>query len=55
MFSALVLIPHWNSRPAALKTDNAYVPYQPNTELQFDPPSTLQFLFNGAFAERDDY
>ncbi len=33
-------------------TDNAYVPYQPNTELQFDAPSTLQFLFNGAFAER---
>ena len=38
-----------------LVTDNAYVPYQPNTELQFDAPSTLQFLFNGAFAERDDY
>ncbi|MDT5100648.1 MAG: phospholipid/cholesterol/gamma-HCH transport system substrate-binding protein [Mycobacterium sp.] len=38
-----------------LVTDNAYVPYQPNTELQFDAPSTAQFLFNGAFAERDDY
>lgn len=38
-----------------LVTDNAYVPYQPNTELQFDAPSTLQFLFNGAFAERDDW
>jgi phospholipid/cholesterol/gamma-HCH transport system substrate-binding protein len=42
-------------RPPFLVTDNAYVPYQPNTELQFDAPSTLQFLFNGAFAERDDY
>jgi phospholipid/cholesterol/gamma-HCH transport system substrate-binding protein len=38
-----------------LVTDNAYIPYQPNTELQFDAPSTAQFLFNGAFAERDDY
>jgi phospholipid/cholesterol/gamma-HCH transport system substrate-binding protein len=38
-----------------LVTDNAYVPFQPNTELQFDPPSTLQFLFNGAYAERDDF
>jgi phospholipid/cholesterol/gamma-HCH transport system substrate-binding protein len=38
-----------------LVTDNAYVPYQPNTELQFDAPSTLQFLFNGAYAERDEY
>ncbi|MDT5189355.1 MAG: phospholipid/cholesterol/gamma-HCH transport system substrate-binding protein [Mycobacterium sp.] len=38
-----------------LVTDNAYVPFQPNTELQFDAPSTLQFLFNGAFAERDDF
>jgi phospholipid/cholesterol/gamma-HCH transport system substrate-binding protein len=38
-----------------LVTDNAYVPYEPNTEVQFDAPSTLQFLFNGAFAERDDY
>ncbi|KMO80028.1 MCE family protein [Mycolicibacterium obuense] len=41
--------------PPFLVTDNAYVPYQPNTELQFDAPSTLQFLFNGAYAERDDY
>ena len=24
-----------------LVTDNAYVPYQPNTELQFDAPSTV--------------
>ncbi|SCX21879.1 MCE family protein [Mycolicibacterium fluoranthenivorans] len=38
-----------------LVTDNAYVPYQPNTETQFNAPSTLQFLFNGAFAEHDDY
>jgi phospholipid/cholesterol/gamma-HCH transport system substrate-binding protein len=38
-----------------LVTDNAYVPYQPNTELQFDAPSTVQFLFNGAFAEKDEY
>ncbi|BBY19417.1 MCE family protein [Mycolicibacterium litorale] len=38
-----------------LVTDNAYVPYQPNTELQFDAPATLQFLFNGAFAEKDEY
>ncbi|WIM88073.1 MCE family protein [Candidatus Mycobacterium wuenschmannii] len=38
-----------------LVTDNAYVPYQPNTELSIDAPSTLQFLFHGAYAERDDY
>jgi phospholipid/cholesterol/gamma-HCH transport system substrate-binding protein len=38
-----------------LVTDNAYIPFQPNTELQFDAPSTLQFLFHGAYAERDDY
>ncbi|MGV0781414.1 MCE family protein [Mycolicibacterium sp. XJ775] len=42
-------------RPPFLVTDNAYVPYQPNTELQFDAPSTLQFLFNGAYAEQDHY
>ena len=42
-------------RSQFLVTDNAYVPYQPNTELQFDAPSTLQFLFHGAYAERDDY
>ncbi|MEO3758288.1 MCE family protein [Mycobacterium sp. B14F4] len=42
-------------RTPFLVTDNAYVPYQPNTELQFDAPSTLQWLFNGAFAERDDF
>ena len=37
MFSALVLIPHWNSRPAALKTDNAYVP---NTPMAIKPLRT---------------
>ncbi|MCT7657769.1 MCE family protein [Mycobacterium deserti] len=42
-------------RSPFLVTDNAYVPFQPNTELQFDAPSTLQWLFNGAFAERDDF
>ncbi|KUH74180.1 MCE-family protein [Mycolicibacterium novocastrense] len=42
-------------RSPFLVTDNANVPYQPNTELQFDAPSTLQWLFNGAFAERDDF
>ncbi|MCG5431346.1 MCE family protein [Mycobacterium sp. MYCO198283] len=42
-------------RAPFLVTDNAYVPYQPNTELQFDAPSTLQFLFNGVYAERDDF
>ncbi|MET0700429.1 MAG: MCE family protein [Mycobacterium sp.] len=42
-------------RAPFLVTDNANVPFQPNTELQFDAPSTLQFLFNGAFAERDDF
>jgi phospholipid/cholesterol/gamma-HCH transport system substrate-binding protein len=44
----------WYKTPF-LVTDNAYIPYQPNTELQFDAPSTAQFLFNGAYAERDDY
>ncbi|POA18173.1 MFS transporter [Pseudomonas sp. FW300-N1A1] len=29
MFSALVLIPHWNSRPATLKEDPAFVPNSP--------------------------
>lgn len=42
-------------RAPFLVTDNAYVPFEPNTELQFDAPSTAQFLFNGAFAERDEY
>ncbi len=42
-------------RSPFLVTDNAYVPFQPNTELQFDAPSTLQFLFHGAYAERDDF
>ena len=41
--------------PPFLVTDNAYVPFQPNTELQFDAPSTLQFLFNGAYAERGHF
>jgi phospholipid/cholesterol/gamma-HCH transport system substrate-binding protein len=44
----------WYRSPFVV-TDNAYIPYQPNTELTFDPPSTVQWLFNGAFAERDDY
>lgn len=42
-------------RSPFLVTDNAYIPFQPNTELQFDAPSTAQFLFNGAYAERDEY
>lgn len=42
-------------RAPFLVTDNAYIPYQPFTELQVDAPSTLQFLFNGTFAERDDF
>lgn len=42
-------------RAPFLVTDNAYIPYEPFTEMQVDAPSTLQFLFNGAFAERDDF
>jgi phospholipid/cholesterol/gamma-HCH transport system substrate-binding protein len=42
-------------RAPFLVTDSAYVPFQPNTELQWDAPSVVQFLFNGAYAERDDY
>jgi phospholipid/cholesterol/gamma-HCH transport system substrate-binding protein len=42
-------------RAPFLVTDNAYIPYEPFTEVQVDAPSTLQFLFNGAFAERDDW
>jgi phospholipid/cholesterol/gamma-HCH transport system substrate-binding protein len=42
-------------RSPFLVTDNAYIPYEPFTEVQVDAPSTLQFLFNGAFAERDDF
>ena len=38
-----------------LVTDNALIPYEPFTEVQVDAPSTFQFLFNGAFAERDDF
>lgn len=44
----------WYHSPFVV-TDNAYIPYQPNTEVQFDAPATLQFLFNGAFAERDRF
>ena len=39
-------------RTPFLVTDNAYIPFQPNTELQFDAPSTLQFLFNGAYRRK---
>jgi phospholipid/cholesterol/gamma-HCH transport system substrate-binding protein len=42
-------------RTPFLVTDNAYIPFEPNTEMQVDAPSTLQFLFNGAYAERDDF
>lgn len=42
-------------RSPFLVTDNANVPYEPFTEVQIDAPSTLQFLFHGAFAERDDF
>jgi phospholipid/cholesterol/gamma-HCH transport system substrate-binding protein len=42
-------------RAPFLVTDNAYIPYEPNTEMQVDAPSTLQWLFHGAFAERDDF
>jgi phospholipid/cholesterol/gamma-HCH transport system substrate-binding protein len=42
-------------RTPFLVTDNAYIPYEPFTEVQVDAPNTLQFLFNGAFAERDDF
>lgn len=31
LFSALVLIPHWNSRPAGLRSERACVPNQPMT------------------------
>jgi phospholipid/cholesterol/gamma-HCH transport system substrate-binding protein len=42
-------------RAPFLVTDNALIPHQPFTEVQVDAPNTLQFLFNGAFAERDDF
>jgi phospholipid/cholesterol/gamma-HCH transport system substrate-binding protein len=42
-------------RAPFLVTDNALIPYEPFTEVQFDAPSTLQFLFHGSFAERDDF
>jgi phospholipid/cholesterol/gamma-HCH transport system substrate-binding protein len=42
-------------RSPFLVADNAYIPYEPFTEVQVDAPSALQFLFYGAFAERDDF
>jgi phospholipid/cholesterol/gamma-HCH transport system substrate-binding protein len=42
-------------RAPFLVTDNAYIPYEPFTEVQVDAPNTFQFLFHGAFAERDDF
>jgi phospholipid/cholesterol/gamma-HCH transport system substrate-binding protein len=42
-------------RAQFLVSDNAYIPYEPFTEVQVDAPNTLQFLFHGAFAERDDF
>jgi len=42
-------------RPRFLVTDNAYIPYEPFTEMQVDAPSTFQFLFNGVYAERDEF
>jgi phospholipid/cholesterol/gamma-HCH transport system substrate-binding protein len=42
-------------RSQFLVTDNAYIPYEPFTEVQVDAPNTFQFLFHGAFAERDDF
>jgi phospholipid/cholesterol/gamma-HCH transport system substrate-binding protein len=42
-------------RAPFLVTDNANIPYEPFTEVQVDAPSTLQWLFHGAFAERDDF
>jgi phospholipid/cholesterol/gamma-HCH transport system substrate-binding protein len=42
-------------RAPFLVTDNAYIPYEPFTEMQVDAPSTLQWLFHGTFAERDDF
>jgi phospholipid/cholesterol/gamma-HCH transport system substrate-binding protein len=42
-------------RSPFLVTDNALIPYEPFTEVQVDAPNTFQFLFNGAYAERDDF
>ncbi|MBO0879581.1 MAG: MCE family protein [Mycobacterium sp.] len=42
-------------RAPFLVTDNGNIPYEPFTEMQVDAPSTLQFLFHGTFAERDDF
>jgi phospholipid/cholesterol/gamma-HCH transport system substrate-binding protein len=42
-------------RAPFLVTDNGNIPYEPFTEMQVDAPSTLQFLFHGAFAEWDDF
>ena len=36
-------------RAPFLVTDNANIPYEPFTEVQVDAPSTLQWLFHGAF------
>src|SRR5258707_11447473 len=38
-----------------LVAGKTHAPYPPHTPLPFATPSTVQFLFNGAFAERDDY
>ena len=40
-------------RSPFLVTDNAYILAEHRG--QFNAPSTLQFLFNGAFAEQDDF
>jgi phospholipid/cholesterol/gamma-HCH transport system substrate-binding protein len=42
-------------RAPFLVTDNAYIPYEPLTELQVNAPDTLQFLYNGAFAQRSQF
>jgi phospholipid/cholesterol/gamma-HCH transport system substrate-binding protein len=42
-------------RAPFLVTDNTNIPYEPFTEMQVDAPSTLQWLFHGSFAERDDF
>ncbi|MUM19382.1 MCE family protein [Mycobacterium sp. CBMA271] len=42
-------------RAPFLVTDNAYIPYEPLTELQVNAPDTLQYLYGGAFAKRSDF
>ena len=37
MFSALVLVPHWNSRPGGLKTNH---PFVPNRAMNIKPLRT---------------